>query len=318
MKSVLVTGAAGFIGSHVARRLLDSGRAVRGVDAFTDYYARSLKEANVADLRGRDGFELIETDLATADAVSLLEGVGGVCHLAAQAGVRASWGASFETYIDCNIRATQRLLEAAKARGIGRFVYASSSSVYGETSDLPMIETGRTRPVSPYGVTKLAGENLARLYYRSHALPTVSLRYFTVYGPGQRPDMAFTRFIRSALEERPITVYGDGEQTRDFTYVDDIVSGTVAALERGRPGSVMNLGGGSRVTLNEAIEMIEGALGTSIEIRYVEPAHGDVIDTLASTEEARRTLGFEPTVTLADGIRAQCAWMRSLPRTTDA
>jgi UDP-glucose 4-epimerase len=311
MNTVLVTGAAGFIGSHVSRRLLDEGTPVRGVDAFTDYYARSQKEANVADLVGREGFELIEADLSTADLAPLLEGTDAVCHLAAQAGVRASWGSSFETYIDCNIRSTQRLLEATKDMPLERFVYASSSSVYGETSDLPMRESGRTHPVSPYGVTKLAGEHLAVLYHRSYYAPTVSLRYFTVYGPGQRPDMAFHRFIRAALEDEPITVYGDGEQTRDFTYIDDIVSGTVAALRSGPPGEVLNLGGGSRVTLNEAIDTIERALGTSIRRDYRRKARGDVTDTLASNEKARAALGFRPTVTLDDGIRAECAWLRS-------
>jgi UDP-glucose 4-epimerase len=312
MNSVLVTGAAGFIGSHVARRLLELGVAVRGIDAFTDYYDRELKEANIADLTVRDGFELIETDLATCDPDPLLAGVDAVVHLAAQAGVRASWGTSFETYIDCNIRSTQRLLEASKDRPLERFVYASSSSVYGETDDLPMRESGRTNPVSPYGVTKLAAEHLAVLYQRSYGVPTVSLRYFTVYGPGQRPDMAFHRFIRAALDDEPITVYGDGQQTRDFTYVDDIVAGTIAAAERGGDGEVYNLGGGSRVTLNRAIDVIENALGTTIRREHVGAARGDVTDTLAANEKARRDLGFRPSVTLEDGVRAQCAWMRSL------
>ena len=312
MRRVLVTGAAGFIGSHVSRALLGRGVSVRGVDAFTDYYARSLKEANVADIIGRDDFELIETDLATAETAHLLDGMDAVCHLAAQAGVRASWGKSFETYIDCNIRSTQRLLEAAKELALERFVCASSSSVYGETKDLPMRESGRTNPVSPYGVTELAAENLAVLYHRSYGVPTVSLRFFTVYGPGQRPDMAFHRFIRAALEDEPITVYGDGEQTRDFTYVDDIVRGTVSALEDGPPGEVLNLGGGSRVTLNAAIATIESALGTSIRRRYVAKARGDVTDTLAANEKAVREIGFTPEVGLDEGIRAQCAWMRTL------
>ncbi|MBD3367941.1 MAG: NAD-dependent epimerase/dehydratase family protein [Candidatus Eisenbacteria bacterium] len=312
MNIVLVTGAAGFIGSHVARKLIESGTHVRAVDAFTNYYGRAQKESNVADLRGRDGFELIEADLSSADPAPLLDGVDAVCHLAAQAGVRDSWGADFDTYIDCNIRSTQRLLEAARDLDLSRFVYASSSSVYGETEDLPMREDGRTCPVSPYGVTKLAAEHLAVLYHRSYGVPTVSLRYFTVYGPGQRPDMAFHRFIRAALADEPITIYGDGEQTRDFTYVDDIVAGTVAALTDGPPGTVFNLGGGSRVSLNRAVESIENALGTTIRREYTEKARGDVTDTLAANDRARHDLGFAPGVTLDDGIRAQCAWMRSL------
>jgi nucleoside-diphosphate-sugar epimerase len=307
---VLVTGAAGFIGSHLAERLVASGRSVLGVDCFTDYYPRERKEANLAAVAGSAGFELVEADLARDDVRPLLEGVSGVCHLAAQAGVRASWGAEFESYIASNIRATQRLLEAAKDTGIERFVYASSSSVYGETDDLPMREAGRVRPISPYGVTKLAAEHLALLYHRSYGLPVVSLRYFTVYGPRQRPDMAFHRFIRAALEGRPVTILGDGEQTRDFTFVGDVVTATVLALDGGPAGEVLNVGGGSRVTLNEAIATIESTLGLPIERRHEAPARGDVSDTLADNRRARDLLGFRPEVTLPEGLRRQCEWMK--------
>jgi nucleoside-diphosphate-sugar epimerase len=189
-------------------------------------------------------------------------------------------------------------------------VYASSSSVYGETEDLPMREAGRVRPISPYGVTKLAAEHLALLYHRSYGLPVVSLRYFTVYGPRQRPDMAFHRFIRAALEGRPITIFGDGEQTRDFTFVEDVVTATVLALDRGPAGEVMNVGGGSRVTLNQAVATIESSLGLSIERRHEPAARGDVGDTLADNTRARKLLGFRPVVGLADGIRRQCKWMK--------
>ncbi len=309
---VLVTGAAGFIGSNLSRRLLERGSEVRGVDSFTDYYPRSRKESNLEPLRGRGGFEFVEADLATCQLEGLLEGVGGICHLAAQAGVRASWGESFGVYLDCNIRSTQRLLEAVKERDIERFVYASSSSVYGETDELPMREDGRTRPVSPYGVTKLAAENLAVLYHRNYAVPTVSLRYFTVYGPGQRPDMAFYRFIRAGLRREPITIYGDGSQTRDFTFIDDIVEGTIRALDGGPAGEVLNMGGGSRVTLNEAISEIERALGHGVERRHVDTARGDVTDTLADTRRIENELGFRPSTRLSLGIARQCEWMASL------
>lgn len=308
---VLVTGVAGFIGSHLAERLVGQGLRVRGVDCFTDYYPRERKEANLAALRRLPEFEFLDADLATADLDGLLDGVTGVCHLAAQAGVRASWGAEFGAYIECNVTATQRLLEAAKERPLGKFVYASSSSVYGETEDLPMREESRTRPISPYGVTKLAAEHLALLYHRSYGVPTVSLRYFTVYGPRQRPDMAFHRFISAATRGEPVTVYGDGRQTRDFTFIEDVVRATVLALEKGPPGAVLNVGGGSRVTLDEALAAIESELGVVIDRRHEARARGDVSDTLADNTKARDRLGFLPKVSLREGLGRQCEWMKA-------
>ncbi|MFH1690113.1 MAG: NAD-dependent epimerase/dehydratase family protein [Candidatus Eisenbacteria bacterium] len=308
---VLVTGAAGFVGSHVVERLLADGRNVRGVDAFTDYYPRAFKEENLRGARDNASFELVEADLAVADLAPILDGVTSVCHLAAQAGVRASWGTTFSTYIKCNILSSQRLLEAVKDGGVSKFVYASSSSVYGETTDLPMRENGLTCPVSPYGVTKLAAEHLAVLYHRNYGVPTVSLRYFTVYGPRQRPDMAFHRFIRSGLLDEPITIYGNGHQTRDFTYIDDTVAATVVALESGPDGSVLNVGGGSRVTLNDALDAIEGCLGAALDRRYVERARGDVTDTLADNSRARETLGFRPRVGLPEGLEREREWIES-------
>ncbi len=315
---VLVTGAAGFVGSHVVERLLADGKTVRGVDAFIDYYPRAVKEENLRAAMESDSFELVEADLAVADLTPILEGVTSVCHLAAQAGVRASWGTTFSTYIDCNILSSQRLLEAVKDRALSRFVYASSSSVYGETTDLPMRENGLTCPVSPYGVTKLAAEHLAVLYNRNYGVPTVSLRYFTVYGPRQRPDMAFHRFIRSGLLGEPITIFGNGHQTRDFTYVGDIVAATVAALESGPEGGVLNVGGGSRVTLNEALDAIESTLGIKLERRYIERARGDVTDTLADNSRARDMLGFRPTVGLEEGLALERGWMESAVLTPGA
>lgn len=316
---VLVTGAAGFIGSHVCERLLAEGKRVRGVDAFIDYYAREIKEDNLRALRGNPEFELVEADLATVEPSELLSGVDSVCHLAAQAGVRASWGHTFETYIDCNVRATQHLLEGVKDGGVSKFVYASSSSVYGETTDLPMREEGLTCPVSPYGVTKLAGEHLSVLYHRNYGVPTVSLRYFTVYGPRQRPDMAFNKFLRAGLRGEPVTIFGDGEQTRDFTYIEDIVSGTVGALTAGRDGSVLNVGGGSRVTLNQALDEVEACLGRPLDRRYVERARGDVSDTLADNSRAREDLGFGPSIGLREGLTRELEWLESsLERLGDA
>lgn len=310
MRRVLVTGVAGFIGSHLAERLVSRGLQVVGADAFTDYYPRPVKEANIAGLRNSPLFTLLESDLAVADLGPVLDGVDAVVHLAAQAGVRASWGASFATYVDCNIRTTQRLLEAVRTRPLTRFVYASSSSVYGETPELPMRESGRTLPVSPYGVTKLAAENLAVLYHRSFGVPTVSLRYFTVYGPRQRPDMAFHRFIRAGLAGVPVEVFGDGGQTRDFTFVSDVVDATEAALMTGPPGEVINVAGGSRVTLNYALSIIEAALGRPITREHRGRASGDVTDTLADNRKAAELIGFEPRVSLEEGLPLQCAWMR--------
>ncbi len=312
MKRYLVTGAAGFIGSHVAERLIDTGAEVVGVDCFTDYYPRDIKESNLKQLRTSDRFHLIEADLVTAELEPLLDGADGVIHLAAQAGVRASWGKSFQTYLDCNVRSTQRLLEAVKDRGLDRFVYASSSSVYGQTDDLPMRERGLTCPVSPYGVTKLAGEHLSVLYHRNYGVPTVSLRFFTVYGPRQRPDMAFHRFLRAGVLGEPLDIYGDGSQTRDFTYIDDTVSGIVAALKLGTPGEVFNLGGGGSVTLNDAVDVIEKLVGRSLDRRYGDQQMGDVSDTRADNSKARDVLGFSPATGLNEGLASEFEWVAGL------
>ncbi len=308
----LVTGAAGFIGSRLCARLLDSGAAVTGIDCFTDYYPRWIKERNIEPLRVRPGFTLLPEDLNDLDLGPLVGDAEVVFHLAAQAGVRASWGTSFETYIASNIRATQRLLEAAKEHPPRRIVYASSSSVYGLTPDLPMKETSPLRPLSPYGVTKLSAEQLGFLYFRNYGVPVVSLRFFTVYGPGQRPDMAFHRFFRALDEGREITVYGDGSQTRDFTYVDDIIAANLSAAERGRPGEVYNAGGGHRERLVDVIRVMEEVAGRPAVIRRAEPQKGDVPDTFADIAKARAELGFAPATTLRDGLRAEWLWLKRL------
>ncbi|MBU6281229.1 NAD-dependent epimerase/dehydratase family protein [bacterium] len=306
---VLVTGAAGFIGSNAVEALLARGDRVRGVDAFLDYYPRAVKERNLARARAHPSFEFVEADLVHAELEPLLEGVDAVLHFAAQAGVRASWGRDFRIYADVNVLGTQRLLEASTARR-PRFVYSSSSSIYGDAPDLPTVETTLPRPVSPYGVTKLAGEHLCRLYAQSAGVPTVSLRYFTVYGPRQRPDMAFHRFIRSHLEGRAVTVYDDGLQTRDFTYVGDAVAANLLALDRGAPGSVYNVGGGSRVSVNDVLAMIGELAGRPVEVRREERQRGDVRDTHASTDLARGELGWRPETTLRAGLAAEIEWLR--------
>jgi nucleoside-diphosphate-sugar epimerase len=309
----LVTGVAGFIGSHLAGSLLDRGATVVGIDGFTDYYSRALKEANVEENRRRQGFRFIETTIQHADLPALLDGVTHVFHLAAQAGVRKSWGRDFTTYTTNNVEATQILLEACVGRPLERFVHASSSSVYGDRAAIPMREDALPQPVSPYGVTKMAAEQLGYLYAVNYGVPVAAMRYFTVYGPRQRPDMAFNRFIRAALRDEPIALYGDGEQTRDFTFVGDAVAATIAAATRGVPGTAYNIGGGSRVSMNEVVKIIERIAGRPLQVRREDAQKGDMRDTYADTSLARKDLGFVPTVSLEEGIQAEYRWLASSP-----
>jgi UDP-glucose 4-epimerase len=307
----LVTGGAGFIGSHLSERLLSQGARVRAIDAFTDFYPRPLKERNLDNLRGREGYEFVEGDLRQLDLPKLLGGITHVFHLAAQAGVRRSWGAEFQVYTGLNIDATQRLLEACVGTPIQRLVYASSSSVYGDAVEIPMVETALPQPVSPYGVTKLAAEQLCHLYYSNYRVPAVSLRYFTVYGPRQRPDMGFHRFLTAILAGKPLVQFGDGLQTRDFTFVADAAKATSDAAVRGVPGRVYNIGGGARVSLKEVFELIARVSGRKVTIDHQPPQKGDMRDTYADTTRARVDLGFQPSVTLEEGLRAMWQWMES-------
>jgi UDP-glucuronate 4-epimerase len=310
MTQFLVTGAAGFIGSTLAERLITSGHAVIGIDNFSPYYARAIKEHNLAVLRGHPRFRFIEGDLNQVDLDALLDGVESVMHQAAQAGVLASWS-QFPTYVDANILATQRLLEAARRHPVRRFVMASSSSVYGNSRDLPARESGQVAPVSPYGMTKLAGEHLCAIYAANFGVPTVSLRYFTVYGPRQRPDMAIHKFIRAALLGQPVTVYGNGSQTRDFTYVDDIVAANIQAAERDlTPGSIYNLGGGSTVTVREIVRIVEDVTGRHLDVEHADHPAGDALHTAADLTLARRDLGFDPQMGHEQGIAAEAEWIR--------
>jgi UDP-glucose 4-epimerase len=307
----LVTGAAGFIGSTLAEKLLADGADVVGLDCFTDYYPRPVKERNLSALIGQERFRFVESTIQQADLPGLLKDRTHVFHLAAQAGVRKSWGRDFGVYTVNNIEATQVSLEAAAsaAPALERIVYASSSSVYGDGVAMPMREDALPQPVSPYGVTKLAAEQLCYLYFANYGVPTVSLRYFTVYGPRQRPDMGFHKFLRAALRGDAITVYGDGEQTRDFTFVHDAVAATAAAGVRGVPGRVYNIGGGSRVTINQVFEMIGRVSGRPPRID-VDPAQkGDMRHTYADTSLAQADLGFRPTVELEEGIAAEYRWL---------
>ncbi len=321
MATTLITGVAGFVGSTLADRLLDSGHHVVGVDSFEDYYPRHIKLANLARAGEDPRFTLIEGNLLDLGLAGegrgcapllrdALDGCDFVFHLAAQAGVRASWGRSFRVYAENNVLATQLLLEECKSRDVKRVIYASSSSVYGDSVQLPLREDLRCQPLSPYGVTKLAGEHLCDLYLTNFGVPTLSLRFFTVYGPRQRPDMGFNRFIRALLRGEEILVYGDGQQTRDFTYVDDIVDGLVAAT--GAPiGTVMNLGGGSRVSLMAALSALEEATGTEVRTRIQPAEAGDVRHTWADVSLAQRTIGFRPKVSLAEGLRREFEWFKA-------
>jgi nucleoside-diphosphate-sugar epimerase len=310
-KRVLVTGCAGFIGSHLAESCLARGWEVIGVDCLTPYYSPEIKRSNLALAAANPSFTYVEDSLLELDLPELLAGVDIVFHLAAQAGVRASWGQSFDTYTDLNITTLQRLLETARTVPLERFVFASSSSVYGDAERLPTPEDTVLRPVSPYGATKALGEHLAHVYTRNYGVPIVSLRYFTVYGPRQRPDMAFHRAIEAGLAGTPFGLFGDGNQTRDFTYVEDAVAGTVAAGLQGRNGSVYNLGGGSRVSMNEVLDTIGDLVGRPLDIERSESQRGDARDTAADTSRARAELGFAPSRTLQEGLAQQVEWHRT-------
>ncbi len=310
MATYLVTGSAGFLGSHLCERLLAAGHRVRGVDCLRDYYSPALKRMNLEGLLGRAGFENHQVDLAGVELGPLLEGCQGVFHLAAQAGVRSSWGQEFHCYTRDNVLASQRVFEACRGLRIQRLVYASSSSIYGDAESLPTAEEADPRPISPYGVSKLAVEHLARIYHASFGVPTVGLRYFTVYGPRQRPDMAFHRFLRRAMQDQPIPVYGGGQQTRDFTFVEDAVQATLAAMERGRDGGVYNIGGGERTSLSRTLEILEEHLGRPIHRQFLDSQTGDVAHTSALTTRARQDLGYAPRVGMQEGLGRMVAWFR--------
>jgi UDP-glucose 4-epimerase len=308
----LVTGVAGFIGSTLAERLVRSGEDVIGIDCFTDYYPREAKERNLAYLRTAPNFRFVESRIQDADLAALLENRSHIFHLAAQAGVRKSWGRDFDVYTTNNIEATQVLLEACVGRPIAKLVYASSSSVYGDLVAMPMREDALPQPVSPYGVSKLAAEQLCYLYFANFGVPTVSLRYFTVYGPRQRPDMGFHRFLRATIEGRPISLYGDGEQTRDFTYVEDAVSATIAAGLKGVPGRVYNIGGGSRVSINHVLEIVGRVTGRQPIVARDAAQKGDMRHTYADTDQARADLEFRPSFDLERGLAAEYAWLNGI------
>ena len=313
-RRALVTGCAGFIGSHLTERLLSEGYEVVGVDCFSDFYAPSHKEANLESCLEHPHFTLERLDLASESLTGVLDGVEDVFHLAAQPGVRGSFGDSFESYVRNNVYATQRLLEAAAVHPVRAFVYASSSSIYGN-APTPSHERTDPRPISPYGMTKLAAEEICAVYHRNSGVPVIGLRYFTVYGPRQRPDMALSRFLRRALADEPLPVVGNGLQRRDFTYVDDIVEGTLAAARRGRPATVYNIGGGHPVTVLKLVNIVEELLERVVDVVHLPAAMGDPTFTHADTSRARDELGFAPKTPLHRGIAQQLLWMRHQPET---
>ncbi len=284
--------------------MVNEGNSALGVDCFTDYYPKRIKLSNLSALRKMKKFNLVEADLSSAKLSPLLRDVEYVFHLAAQPGVRASWGTSFSHYVKDNIVATQRLLEAVKDSGLKKFVYASSSSIYGDSERLPTPEETTPRPVSPYGATKLTGEHLCHVYFRNYAVPVVVLRYFTVYGPRQRPDMAFNKFIAKIAAGKEIQVYGDGEQMRDFTFVADIVAGNILALDA-KPGTTYNVGAGRTVALNDVIATMGSIIGKKAKVARRETALGDVRNTSADITRISRDLGYAPRTTLAEGLRRQ-------------
>ena len=304
---ILVTGAAGFVASHLSEALVAAGHEVVGLDAFIDYYPRPIKEANLSGLRDHPAFRLLELDLRHDDLAAAIDGVDAVIHAAAMAGLPKSWS-EFRTYMDCNLLGTQRLVEAARAASVGRFVHISTSSVYGR--DAVGDETQPTHPVSPYGVTKLAAENLVQAFVETHGFPATFLRYFSIFGPRQRPDMAYNIFIEALIDGRPITVFGDGEQSRTNTFVSDAVTATIAAIEQGEVGGIYNIGGGEPITVNEAIAELAAYLDATPQVNHVAARAGDQRRTEADTTRARRDLGFRPSVGPREGLRAQADWQR--------
>lgn len=306
----LVTGCAGFIGSHLTESLLHDGHHVTGVDCFNANYGRREKLRNLKVAQDWDDFDFVPVDLSRGDLTELVSESDVIFHLAAEPGVRPSWGERFEAYVRNNILATQLLLDAMRPWPDRRLVYASSSSVYGDAERFPTPESATPNPMSPYGATKLAGEHLCKLYQANYGVESVMLRYFTVYGPRQRPDMAFNLFCRAALEGEPIEVFGDGMQTRDFTFVSDAIAATRAAGSvDGVVGEVFNVGGGSQISLKETLALIEGLAGRQLEIRYSSPRSGDVKDTGADTSHAREKLSYQPVVSLKEGLQAEFEWI---------
>ncbi len=312
MAQIIVTGSAGFIGSTLVEKLLDQDHIVTGIDSFTDYYSLRIKEENIKNCLSQKNFSLIKGDLEKLDLPKLFHDVEYIFHLAAQPGVRKSWGDDFKIYNKNNIIVTQKILESLKDHPtLKKFVLASSSSVYGNQSGILNEETSLTRPVSPYGVTKLAAENLTNLYHKNFQIPTVSLRYFTVYGPKQRPDMAFTRFLYSLINKKKIVIYGNGEQTRDFTYVDDIISATINSAISKNVGEIFNIGGGSVISIKEIIEIMQNLTESNSEIEFNSEQKGDVKHTHADINKSKKLIQYVPKTNISTGLKSQFNYIKN-------
>jgi len=313
MTQVVITGVAGFIGSTLAEKLLHDGHNVRGIDSFTNYYPPRMKEKNIENCLKHTNFSLIRQDLESSlDLSTIFKNAEYIFHLAAQPGVRASWGKEFVIYVKNNISVTQKILESLKNNTtLKKFVLASSSSVYGNQSNIMNEETSLTRPVSPYGVTKLAAENLTNLYFKNYKIPTVSLRYFTVYGPKQRPDMAFTRFFNSIIKDKKLSIFGNGEQTRDFTYVDDIVKATINAATSDSVGEILNVGGGSVFSLSEIIEFMKEITQKEFEIDFKTEQKGDVRHTSADISKAKKLINYKSNTDIKYGLTQQYEYIKT-------
>lgn len=316
MANQIVTGAAGFIGSHLAEFLLKKGERVIGIDDLNDYYNPNLKRRNLASLQDYPNFSFLEANIQDLDWPSLLVGVEVIYHQAAQAGVRSSWGENFRQYTERNINATQVILEAAKgakSKALQRLVFASTSSVYGDAETLPTPESICPQPVSPYGITKLAAERMCQLYWQNFQVPVTMLRYFSAYGPRQRPDMGFHKFFKAALQGEEIPIYGDGQQTRDFTFVSDLVAANLAAAATpAAVGEVFNIGGGSRVVLAEVLTKIEAIVGHPLQRQYLESARGDARHTAADITKAQKILNYQPQVSLEEGLLREWEWIQGI------
>ena len=306
MKTAIVTGAAGFIGSHLSERLLENGFKVIGIDCFTDYYSKKIKKNNMISFQNNKNFKLIESDLMEIDLISIIKESEFLFHEAAQPGVRASWGDQFDTYVKDNILVTQKILESAKeVKTLEKIVMASSSSVYGEQEGIMIENKTIPSPISPYGVTKLASENLGLTYASNYDLPVTSLRYFTVYGPRQRPDMAFTKFIKANLSGDKISIFGDGNQTRDFTYISDIIDANLECVKSEIHGNVLNIGGGKTYSIMDVLNIIENITDKNNKLIFLTKQKGDVFRTEADIKMASKIIGYKPKISLKEGLMKQ-------------
>lgn len=311
-RKAIVTGSAGFIGSHLCEALIKNGYDVIGIDSFTDYYDRKIKESNLSLLNQNNKFNFIKEDLIKLNLNEYMNDTDFIFHQAGQPGVRGSWGEEFDIYVINNIIATQRLLEAAKNFNIKKFVYASSSSIYGNADVLPMAENHLPRPFSPYGVTKLSAEQLCDLYNKNYGLPAVSLRYFTVYGPRQRPEMAISTFIKSIIKGEEINIYGDGTQIRDFTYIDDVINANILAAHSNIKGEIFNVASGKPIKLIDIIYILETIIGKKAVLNFVENQKGDVKGTYGDINKIKSVLGYSPSFDIKRGLYNQVNYMKNI------